>query len=598
MIRTALFLCAAGIALSAVPAFAADAGMDSGPRAVREADVPTMLSPSERDNYRAIFADLDAGNWASAAGRLDGMTPGLLHPLARALLYTMPGSPRVEIAPLMDLLPRARELPQAADLARLATLRGASELPDLPTAQRLASLGGQPRRGRGPRIVGDPVADQLEPLINPLLINDRPQEAESLFAARSADLTAEARTQYQQRIAWVYFLNGQDRDALRVAEDGARGTTEWAALSDWVAGLAAWRLADYDTAARHFDAVAGRSSDYELVAAGHYWASRADVAGGRPERAQGRLQAAARLGETFYGLLAQSALAIRRPPTDQDPFTERDWRAIEGNSNVRVAVALTEIGETGRAGDLLRWQARIGAPRDHLALVHLAAKLNLTSAQMWLAHNGPRGTRVETIDRYPEPSWRPAGGWRVDPALAFAHALQESGFRPEAVSPAGARGLMQVRPGSAGDMARARGASVTPAQLNDPVVNLEYGQAYLEYLRDQDCTGGLLPKVIASYNAGPLPVATWNSRYDQSDPLLFIETIPYWETRGYVPIVLRNYWIYEGRDADSSVSRRALAQGMWPRFPGMRGAVAVRIPPRPAPVQTAMAPASTQTAGD
>ena len=298
------------------------------------------------------------------------------------------------------------------------------------------------------------------------------------------------------------------------------------------------------------------------------------------------------------GSIAQSALAIRRPPTDQDPFTERDWRAIEGNSNVRVAVALTEIGETGRAGDLLRWQARIGAPRDHLALVHLAAKLNLTSAQMWLAHNGPRGTRVETIDRYPEPSWRPAGGWRVDPALAFAHALQESGFRPEAVSPAGARGLMQVRPGSAGDMARARGASVTPAQLNDPVVNLEYGQAYLEYLRDQDCTGGLLPKVIASYNAGPLPVATWNSRYDQSDPLLFIETIPYWETRGYVPIVLRNYWIYEGRDADSSVSRRALAQGMWPRFPGMRGAVAVRIPPRPAAVQTAMAPAPTQTAGD
>jgi hypothetical protein len=137
---------------------------------------------------------------------------------------------------------------------------------------------------------------------------------------------------------------------------------------------------------------------------------------------------------------------------------------------------------------------------------------------------------------------------------------------------------------------------VTAAQLNDPVVNLEYGQAYLEYLRDQACTQGLLPKVIASYNAGPAPVTEWNTRYDQSDPLLFIEAIPYWETRGYVPIVLRNYWIYEERDADASPSRRALVAGLWPRFPGMAGPVAVRIAPRN--VQTAMGSSTGQAAGD
>ena len=86
--------------------------------------------------------------------------------------------------------------------------------------------------------------------------------------------------------------------------------------------------------------------------------------------------------------------------------------------------------------------------------------------------------------------------------------------------------------------------------------------------------------MIASYNAGPAPIAVWNTRFDQSDPLLYIETIPYWETRGYVPIILRNYWIYEARNADQSSSRRALAQGMWPRFPGMSGPAAVRIAPR------------------
>ena len=84
---------------------------------------------------------------------------------------------------------------------------------------------------------------------------------------------------------------------------------------------------------------------------------------------------------------------------------------------------------------------------------------------MYLAHNGPRGSRFGPNDRYPAPSWRPTRGWRVDPSLAFAHALQELQFRTDAVSPAGARGLMQVRPGTAGDMARARGEAFSAASL-------------------------------------------------------------------------------------------------------------------------------------
>ena len=97
-------------------------------------------------------------------------------------------------------------------------------------------------------------------------------------------------------------------------------------------------------------------------------------------------------------------------------------------------------------------------------------------------------------------------------------------------------------------------------------------------------TGGLLPKVIAAYNAGPVPVALWNAlTRDGGDPLLYIESIPYWETRGYVMTVLRNYWMYEGQSGRAvSPSRSALAQGMWPKFPGMAGPAAVRIA-RPVP---------------
>lgn len=569
-------LLAAGTLLAAAPATAQESALHG-----RAISCPAQLSPAERDSYRAIFAALRAQDWAGAAGRLDGMREGPLHNLARAMLYTMPGSPRVEAGPMLELLARAPELPQADDLARLARARGAETVPDLPQAQRLYGLSGQPRRARPRAVRGDPVADQLEPLIQPLIRDDHAVEAEALLNTRIAELSEEARTAFQQRIAWVYFLNGLDADARRIADLARAGPTEYGVGAEWVSGLAAWRMGDYAAAADHFASVAQRSSDVELIAAGDYWAARADTAGGRPEQVQARLRAAARLDETFYGLLAQSALAVHRAPADMTTFTEADWDALQGLRNVRAAIALSEIGEDDLAASLIRRQAAIGNPRDHEHLIHLAARLNLTATQMYLAHNGPRGSRFGPNDRYPTPNWRPTRGWRVDPSLAFAHALQESQFRTDAVSPAGARGLMQVRPGTAGDMARARGEPFSADSLNQPQINIEYGQSYLEYLRDYPGTGGLLPKVIASYNAGPAPVAEWNTRYDQSDPLFYIESLPYWETRGYVPIILRNYWIYESRDADRSPSRRALAQGLWPRFPGLPGPTAVRIAPRP-----------------
>jgi soluble lytic murein transglycosylase-like protein len=302
---------------------------------------------------------------------------------------------------------------------------------------------------------------------------------------------------------------------------------------------------------------------------------------GRPERVQAHLRSAARQKETFYGLLAVTALGIRGPGTSGlHDYRDSEWRSIAGKPNVRAALALADIGETDLADQYIRHQARIGGSGDHGALLHLAADLDLASTQYWLAHNAPRGANVNFAARYPRPAWQPTRGWRVDPSLAFAHALQESNFRTSVVSPAGAVGLMQVRPGTAGDIARARGEAFDRRQLTSPAANIEFGQSYIESLRDNGATGGLLPKVIAAYNAGPVPVAEWNSRrFDRGDPLLYIESLPYWETRGYVPIVLRNYWIYEEEAGKPGPSRAALAQGMWPRFPGMGGPNAVRLKP-------------------
>ncbi len=165
----------------------------------------------------------------------------------------------------------------------------------------------------------------------------------------------------------------------------------------------------------------------------------------------------------------------------------------------------------------------------------------------------------------------------MDRSLVFAHALQESQFRVNVTSPAGARGLMQVMPGTAAMLSRRRGEPNVGA-LNNPAINLEYGQSFMEVVRDMPATGGLLPKVIAAYNAGPLPVSEWNAEpRNQADPLLYIESIPYWETRSYVTIILRNYWMYQLQAGEQTKSLDAMAQGMWPRFPGLSGPTAVRI---------------------
>ncbi|KQN83976.1 lytic transglycosylase [Sphingomonas sp. Leaf67] len=566
--------------LPALPAYAGEAPtLASVARTPVEARVPPQLSAEDRDAYTQVFAAIRGGRWADAQLRLSAMKPGPLHAVARAELYTAKGSPKVELPQLLALLTEAPDLPHAPDLARLAKLRGAETLPELPMQQKLVWFDAAPVRLRAKAARSDAAAAQLLDAMKPFVKVDDGAAAEALIATRESDLTPEALTEMRGRVAWIYFVAGDDANARRLAAVAQRGSGDWAAQADWTQGLAAWRQQDCAAAQTSFASVAQRAGDTELRSAGLYWATRADIACGRPDLVQGRLQTAAQYGETYYGLLARQALGLidgadaasRAPATD-------DWRALERRSNVKVAAALTEIGEGALADKLLRYQARIGGAGDYPALTRLCGSLNLPATQLWLSHNGPQGARPLVEARYPAPDWTPEGGWRVDKALVFAHTLQESRFDAGVVSPAGATGLMQIRPGALTDYARAHGLQLEKSALSKPQVNMAVGQSYLEQLRDRPFTGGLLPKIIAAYNAGPTPVEAWNVQLrDGGDPLMYIESIPYWETRGYVMTVLRNYWMYEKQAGKPSASRAALAQGMWPKFPGLPGAAAIRV---------------------
>ncbi len=556
--------------------------------------VPDQLDAEQRSGYRTVFAAIRAGRWADAQLQLDSMKPGLLHAVARAELYTAKDSPKVDLGAILALLAEAPDLPQAEQLARMARARGATDLPALPAAQRLIWFDAAPVRQRARSIKSDTAATSVAIEIQPFVKADDGASAEAVVEKFALDLTPEALTEWQQKVAWIYYVSGDDINARRMAEKAQSGVGAWVGQADWVAGLATWRQGDCNASSSAFERVAARTTDTELRSAGFYWASRADMACGRPEKVSQRLKAAAQFGETYYGLLARAALGIHDKPLTGERFVAEDWRMLERRPNVRIAAALTEIDEDGLANELLRHQAKFCTPGDHAALTRLAGRLDLAATQLWLSHNGPAGARPLVQARYPSPNWTPAGGWRVDKALVFAHTLQESRFNAEVRSAAGAMGLMQVKTGAAIDVGRRHGVTYAASDLTKPSVNMEIGQSYLEQLRDQPFTGGLLPKVIAAYNAGPTPVALWNSMSrDNGDPLLYIESIPYWETRGYVMTVLRNYWMYENQEGRASASRSALTQGLWPKFPGLPGAKAVKVSARLTP----QLPVSTQVAG-
>ena len=563
-----IFLLSSAVLITAITT-SASATPSAAPAAQR--GYADQLGPNARALYRDIFTTIKLGQWEVALAKLAAMPEGPLHNVARAELYLAKGSPKVDGETLAALAEKARELPQSAALVRIAKTRGVEVLPALPTTQNLGWLGSAPRRGK---VAGSEARGTvMAAAVMPLLKNDQPNEAEALVERAADGLDSETLTEWQHRVAWSYYLTGDDAAARRLAAKASASSGDWAAQADWVSGLAAWRQRDYIAASEKFAAAARRSSDSEMVAAGHFWAARADMASGKPEKIDARLRLASRQTETFYGLLALQRLGLKAKPIDQSTLG-----GVEKRPNVRAALALAEIGELSLADDLIRHQARIGDARDHGALATIAGRMDLPATQLWLAHNGPSGATAAVTARYPSPKgWQPAGGWRVDKSLVFAHALQESQFRTNVTSHAGARGLMQVRPGTAADIARKRGEASVGA-LNIPSVNLEYGQSFMETVRDMSETGGLLPKVIAAYNAGPQPVGQWNQRTrDNADPLLYIESIPYWETRSYVTIVMRNYWMYQLQAGDQAKSLAALSQGMWPRFPGLPGATAVRL---------------------
>ena len=347
--------------------------------------------------------------------------------------------------------------------------------------------------------------------------------------------------------------------------------------SAFAAGLSDWRNGDIQGAEPLFIRAAdnANASDDDQ-AAGAFWAARAALRMQQPQDYLNLLRQAAQLNSTFYGMIAGRLLGQGFGPTGiAATLTEADITAVDAMPDGHLAFALLQVGENDQAGLALRalWPDMQTNPALAHSVMAVAARAGLVDVAIALAGQVPDATGNDIASaRLPLPPLHPNGGFQIDPALVYALARTESGFNADAVSPAGARGLMQLMPVTAHFIARNQGIS---GAVGNPSANLALGQAYVRYLGAQNGINDNLLAILASYNAGPNAAAIWyNQLQDDSDPLVFLETIPNDETRRFIHQVMADSWIYAEEIGMRPASLDDLAQGNFPLLRNMQAIAA------------------------
>ncbi len=326
----------------------------------------------------------------------------------------------------------------------------------------------------------------------------------------------------------------------------------------------------YETAAEQFDALArSETANDWLLSAGAYWAARSYLVSRQPDKVVPMLRRAASHPLTFYGVLGQEALAMDHAIDWEIPNASPDSaREILKIGAARRGLALLQIGEE-RAGmkEFKRIFSRMPPSLLQTLLAHADRnQIAALSYQIGYAMHKHLG-HWHNAALYPLPAWEPSNGFQVDRALIYALMRQESNFKTEAKSRAGARGLMQLMPGTAGFISGKRYRGWRRDKLYDPELNVTLGQKYIRHLLDTPEIDQNLFMAVAAYNGGPGNLRKWRRgvRFGD-DPLLFIESIPNRETRDYVERVLTNFWIYRDRLGQPRPSLRDVVAGDWPVY--------------------------------
>jgi hypothetical protein len=379
------------------------------------------------------------------------------------------------------------------------------------------------------------------------------------------------RSTWQQaglKLAQTMMYNGYYEKAQNFASYIAEKTPESQPKALWVAGFSAYRLGQVEVAAKLFRRLfytIPKNSGYYAKAA--WWTARMNEELGQASMGQVFINLAATDKYSFYGHLARERLSQN--------INEKDWHEpvidpkirekLFKNKVIRRVIALSQVGEHAMAQNELKTvYDKIPYDWDE-SLLALSLELDLPATALTLARNLKERNKTYLSGLYPiSSSWKARGGSKIDDTLTYAIIRQESAFDPNIISRAGARGLMQLMPDTAKYIRKKEKKPVySKHALLKPAINMALGQTYMSYLHQQ--FEGNLTYMIAGYNAGPGNVRKWVKRMPAiaQDPVLFIESIPFGETRKYVGKVLANLWIYKQRFQQDTPLLTAFSQHTW-----------------------------------
>lgn len=351
---------------------------------------------------------------------------------------------------------------------------------------------------------------------------------------------------------------GDAKTAYVICRDNAARSREARAEAEFHAGWIALRfLKDPGTAAKHFGVVLQLGTTAITAARANYWLGRTAEAANDMGHAKAFYGAASRLPTTYYGQLARNRMGSKDLPLREIPQASAEARTLfERNEASRALRLLYKLGERDLALNLaVAYADSLEDPEQLGQLAQLVGQQLDVKTMLAVGKSAvSRGYPLDTL-AYPTigiPSFNPVGP-SVEKPLVYAIARQESGFNPGAVSPVGAKGLLQLMPATAARTAKAVGLPFDVRRLTaDPAYNAALGAAHLRELTD--LYNGSYILTFAAYNAGPGRVRDWIQRYgdprtNQIDPVDWVELIPFTETRNYVMRVMENVQVYRTRMA-------------------------------------------------
>ena len=358
---------------------------------------------------------------------------------------------------------------------------------------------------------------------------------------------------WRRRLARREMRDGSARRAYEIAS--RHFLTEGADFADleWLSGyIALRRLDDPATALKHFQRFAKAVNGPISLARAGYWQGRAYEALGRSADAQSAYGEGARYQTAFYGLLSAEKIGLPLSPAMVGQETYPDWRGsdIAASSVFQMARLLQAAGDRVQA---LRFLLHLGeslSGSDIGRLAGLALEWGDANSALLLAKAAADKGVIWPAAYFPMNGIE-AMNLPVDPELALAIARRESEFNTAAVSGAGARGLMQVMPGTAKLMAAQAGLGYDGGKLTtDWQYNARLGSAYLARLIGE--FGPVPVLVTAGYNAGPGRPRQWiadlgDPRSNEVDVVDWIENVPYRETQNYIMRVTESLPIYRAR---------------------------------------------------